>query len=185
MGRFLVLAGLALLTAAEVAAVLWLVGALGPVGALTVLCLDMLAGVLIMRWGLRGPDKERGWRLAAGAVIALPGLVLDLVGLALLVPSVRTWLQGTVLRGTESALRRRGVSVVTVTDASGAARTTVVPGDVITGEVVTDPTGSPASSPDSTSPDPAAFRTTKDPGAGAPGSGPSVVRGELAGPDEV
>lgn len=180
MGRFLVLAGLALLTAAEVAAVLWLVGALGPVGALTVLCLDMLAGMLIMRWGLRGPDRERGWRLAAGAVIALPGLVLDLVGLALLVPGVRTWLQRSVLRGTETALRRRGVSVVTVTDASGAARTTVVPGDVIAGEVVIDPTEPRASAPDA-----GPSRTTKDPGAGAPGSGPSVVRGELAGPDEV
>lgn len=169
MGRFLALLLLALLTAAEVAAVLWLVDTMGSLGALLVLCIDMVAGILVMRWALRGSQAERGWRLAAGAFIALPGLVLDLVGLALLVPVVRDWLRRSVLRGTESALRRRGVSVVTVTDASGNLRTTVVPGDVIPGEVVA-PEG-PAG-------------TTKDPGAGAPGSGPSVVRGEIAGPDE-
>ncbi len=33
-------------------------------------------------------------------------------------------------------MRKRGVSVITVTDASGAQRTTVVPGDVIPGQVV-------------------------------------------------
>ncbi len=116
----------------------------------------------------------RGWRIAGGAFIALPGLVLDLVGLALLVPPVQRWVAGHVLRGTEAAMRTRGVSVITVTDASGAPRTTVVPGDVIPGQVVED-----AAAPS----EPAGGNATDRAGS-APEPGPRVVRGEIAGTED-
>lgn len=169
MARLLILALLALLAVAEIAAVLALVDSVGGAAALLVLLLDMVAGLYVMRWGARSLPPARGWRIAGGAFIALPGLVLDLVGLLLLVPAVQEWVSGHVLRGTEAALRRRGVSVVTVTDASGAPRTTVVPGDVIPGVVVEG---------DSTP------ERTTDRGGQGPQPGPDVVRGEVLGPED-
>jgi UPF0716 protein FxsA len=170
MARLLTLAVLALLAVAEVAAVLALVDTLGTATALLVLGLDMALGMVIMRWAARGPVEDRGWRIAAGAFVALPGLVLDLVGILLLVPPIRSWLKERVARGTESALRRRGVSVITVTDPSGARRSTVVPGDIITGEVVD--AGDPAPG------------TPTDRADGMSEPGPRVVRGEIAGPED-
>lgn len=177
MGRFLALGALALLAVAEVAAVMALVDWIGAGPALAVLTLDMLAGLLVMRWAIRSPQSERGWRLAAGAFMALPGLVLDVVGLALLVPWVRRVLKRRVIDGTQSALNRRGVSVITVTDPAGTARTTVVPGTVIQGEVV-DP-GQPAAGPAQSPPE--QREGTDRAGAQSPKPGPSVVRGEIAG----
>ena len=168
MVRLLTLLGLALLVVAEVASLMWLTDALGPAGALLVLALDMMLGVAIMRWAARGPAPDRGWRITAGAIIALPGLVLDLVGLLLLVGPVRDWVKGHLMARTESALRRRGVSVVTITDPTGAPRTTVVPGDVISGEVVEESTPDMGADRAGSSPDP----------------GPRVVRGEIAGTEE-
>jgi UPF0716 family protein affecting phage T7 exclusion len=174
VARFITLALLALLTVAEVAAVLALVDTFGGAMALLVLMLDVVAGLAVMRWGARSEPPVRGWRIAAGAFIALPGLVLDLVGLALLVPGIQRWVSGHVLRGTEAAMRKRGVSVITVTDPSGAQRTTVVPGDVIPGQVVQeDPPG--AATPGG--------RTTDRAGT-EPDPGPRVVRGEIAGADD-
>jgi UPF0716 family protein affecting phage T7 exclusion len=170
MARLVTLGALALLAVAEVAAVLALVDALGTATALLVLGLDMLLGMVIMNWAARGPVDDRGWRIAAGAFVALPGLVLDLVGVLLLVPATRSWLKARVARGTESALRRRGVSVITVTDPSGVRRSTVVPGDIIAGEVVD--TGDPAPA------------TPTDRADGTSEPGPRVVRGEIAGPEE-
>ncbi|HEX6887401.1 MAG TPA: FxsA family protein [Candidatus Nanopelagicales bacterium] len=166
MARFLTLAVLALLTVAEVATVVALERWLGAGLTLLVLGLDMALGLMIMSWAMRTPPP-RGWRLAAGAVIALPGLVLDLVGLLLLVPAVQRWASTHLTRGTESLLRRQGVSVVTVTDAAGVPRATVVPGDVIPGEVVE--TSEPAS--------------TSSPSDAAGDDGPRIVRGELAAGD--
>ncbi len=167
MARLLTLTALALLAVAEVAAVLALRDAFGPGTALLLLALDMALGVLVMRWGARSAPPARGWRIGAGAFIALPGVVLDLVGLALLVPAVQSWLSGHVLNTTTTVLRGRRVSVVTVTDESGATRTTVVPGDVIAGEVI----------------DPEAGSTTDRAGE-APDPGPGIVRGEIAGSDD-
>lgn len=172
MARFLTLALLALLAVAEVAAVLALVDAFGGPLALLLLFLDVVAGMAVMRWGARSLPPVRGWRIAAGAFIALPGLVLDLVGLLLLVPPVQRWVSGHVLRGTEAAMRKRGVSVITVTDASGAPRTTVVPGDVIPGQVVEG---------DIT---PSAGADTTDRAGSQPEPGPRIVRGEIAGTDD-
>jgi UPF0716 family protein affecting phage T7 exclusion len=174
MARFLTLAFLALLTVAEVAAVLALIDSFGGAGALLVLFLDVVAGLAVIRWGARSLPPARGWRIAAGTFIALPGLVLDLVGLALLVPAIQRWVSGHVLRSTEAAMRARGVSVITVTDASGAPRTTVVPGDVIPGQVVQGDVA-PA--------DPSGGHAT-DRAGGEPEPGPRVVRGEIAGPDD-
>ena len=170
MARFLTLAVLALLAVAEVAAVLALVESVGAPLALLLLLMDVVAGLAVMRWGARSLPPVRGWRVAAGAFIALPGLVLDLVGLLLLVGPIQRWVSGHVLRGTEAAMRKRGVSVITVTDASGAPRTTVVPGDVIPGQVVTDPS-------------PTGGQST-DRAGGEPDPGPRVVRGEIAGADD-
>ena len=117
MARLLTLAALAGLAVAEVAAVLALVGWIGPTATLVVLGLDMLVGVLVMRWAVRGAPEQRGWRLAAGGFIALPGLVLDLVGLVLLVGGVQRWVRARILQSTESMLRRGGMTVVTVTEA--------------------------------------------------------------------
>jgi len=168
MARFLTLLLLALLTVAEVAAVVALESWLGPFGTLVVLGLDVLVGLLVISWGARSAPPQRGWRMAAGAVIAIPGLVLDLVGALMLVPPVQRWLSAHVTRGTESLLRRQGVSVVTVTDSTGAQRTTVVQGDVIAGEVV--------------DPDPG---TPTDRGGESPQPGPRVVRGEIAGTEDL
>jgi UPF0716 family protein affecting phage T7 exclusion len=165
MARFATLLLLALLTVAEVAAVVALEQRLGAFTTLLVLGLDMLLGIVIMAWALRSPPP-RGWRLLAGAIVALPGLVLDVVGVALLVPSVQRWFSAHVTRGTESLLRRQGMSVVTVTDAAGTRRTTVVPGDVVPGEVVPPE----ASTPSDTTPN-------------GPAQRPGVIRGELAGPE--
>ena len=174
MARFLTLGLLALLAVAEVAAVLALVEWVGGPAALLVLVLDMVVGLAVMRWGARSVPPARGWRIAGGAFIALPGLVLDLIGLALLVPPVQRWVSGHILRGTEAAMRTRGVSVITVTDASGVPRTTVVPGDVIPGQVVED-----AAAPS----DPSAGNATDRDGS-VPEPGPKVVRGEIAGPED-
>ncbi len=163
MARLLTLAALALLAVAEVAAVLALTDAFGAGATLMLLALDMLVGVYVMSWGARSAPPARGWRIAAGAVIALPGVVLDLVGLALLVPAIQRWVSGHLLRGTTTVLRQRGVSVVTVTDESGATRTTVVPGDVIPGVVVEPDQGS-----------------TTDRAGEEPDPGPRIVRGEIA-----
>ncbi len=163
MARLLTLAALALLAVAEVAAVLALADAFGGAVTLMILALDMLLGMLVMRWGVRSAPPARGWRIGAGAFIALPGVVLDLVGLALLVPAIQRWVSGHLLRGAEAAMRVRGVSVVTVTDASGATRTTVVPRDVIPGEVI---------DPDPDSP--------TDRAGAEPDPGPRIVRGEIA-----
>jgi UPF0716 family protein affecting phage T7 exclusion len=170
MARFLTLGLLALLAVAEVGVVLGLIDRIGGPATLLVLLVDMLVGVGVMRWGARSAPPVRGWRIAGGAFIALPGLVLDLVGLALLVPTVQRWVAGHVLRGTEAAMRSRGVSVITVTDATGVPRTTVVPGDVIPGQVVED-SGSPSET---------GVGNTTDRAGGAPEPGPRVVRGEIA-----
>jgi hypothetical protein len=71
-------------------------------------------------------------------------------------------------------MRKRGVSVITVTDATGAPRTTVVPGDVIPGQVVE---GDPA-------PGGSSGADTTDRAGGEPEPGPRVVRGEIAGPND-
>jgi UPF0716 family protein affecting phage T7 exclusion len=171
MARLLVLAALAGLAVAEVAAVLALVDFLGPAPTVGVLALDMLLGILVMRWAVRGPAVGRGWRLTAGAFIALPGLVLDAVGAMLLIPAVQSWAQTRVMAGTQTVLRRQGLSVVTVTDPGGGQRTTVVTGDVIAGQVV--------------DPDSANGADHSNPPASGPGQdGTPTVRGELAGPDE-
>ena len=172
MARFLTLALLALLAVAEVAAVLALVDTVGGPMALLLLTLDVVAGLAVSRWGARSLPPARGWRIAAGAFIALPGLVLDLVGLALLAPPIQRWVSGHVLRGTQAAMRRRGASVITVTDASGAQRTTVVPGDVIPGQVVESDVPSDGSG------------HTSDRAGNSPEPGPRVVRGEIAGPND-
>jgi len=174
MARFLTLALLALLAVAEVAAVLALVDSFGGPAALLLLFLDVVAGLVVIRWGARSLPPVRGWRIAAGVFIALPGLVLDLVGLALLVPPIQRWVSGHLLRGTEAAMRKRGVSVITVTDASGAQRTTVVPGDVIPGQVVEG---------DSAAAGTAEGRASDRAGT-EPEPGPRVVRGEIAGSDD-
>jgi len=71
-------------------------------------------------------------------------------------------------------MRKRGVSVITVTDATGAPRTTVVPGDVIPGQVVEgEPAPQGTSGPDAT-----------DRAGSEPEPGPRVVRGEIAGPQD-
>ena len=181
MVRFLVLALLAALTVAEIAAVVALVDAFGGVVALMVLFLDVVAGLFVMRWGARSQPPVRGWRIAAGAFIALPGLVLDLVGLVLLLPPVQVWLSGHFLRGTEAALRKRGVSVVTVTDAKGVPRTTVVPGEVIPGQVVEGDGGPGSDSGDSPG---QAHGSTTDRGGSEPQPGPDVIRGEILGPQD-
>ena len=98
-------------------------------------------------------------------------IVAAVVGVLLLVPPVREWAKAHLMRTTESALRRRGVSVVTVTDATGVRRATVVPGDVIGGEVVEESGSSPDTPTDRGS----------SPNPGPPNSGPRVVRGEIAG----
>lgn len=170
MARLLVLAGLAALTVAEVAAVMALVGRLGAATTLLVLAADMLLGVVVIRWAARGPVEGRGWRLTAGAFIALPGLVLDVVGALLLVPGVQRWMSRRVTAGTESLLRRQGMRVVTVTDATGAERTTVVPGEVIPGQVVDDDVPGAESAPE---------RAAEH---GDPG--PRIIRGEIAPPED-
>jgi hypothetical protein len=176
MARFLTLLAVALLTVAEVAAVFALVDRLGSAGALLVLGLDVLLGLMVFSWGVRSAPPQRGWRMAGGAVIAIPGLVLDLVGALMLVPPVQRWMSRHVSRGTQSLLRRQGVTVVTVTDASGMPRTTVVPGDVIPGEVVDgDVVDGGVDAPG----------TPTDRAGEAPDTGPRVVRGEIAGPDDV
>ena len=164
MGRFLVLLVLALLTIAEVAAVLALFDWVGAGGTAVILGLDMFLGVLIMRWAMASPpEKDRGWKIAGGAVIAFPGLVLDVFGLALLFPPTRKVLKSALARNVESAARRSGVSVITVTGADGMPQTIVVQGDVIVGEVVDPTTSGPApAQPDS-------------------GSPPGVIRGEIVG----
>jgi UPF0716 protein FxsA len=174
MARLLTLGLLALLAVAEVAAVLALVDWVGGPAAVLLLFLDIVAGLAVIRWGFRSDPPARGWRIAGGAFISLPGLVLDLVGLALLVPPVQRWVSGHILRGTQAAMRTRGVTVITVTDASGAPRTTVVPGDVIPGQVVE---GDPAPA------DPGGGNATDRAGS-EPEPGPRVVRGEIAGPDD-
>jgi UPF0716 protein FxsA len=189
MARFLTLAFLAALAVAEVAAVLALVDRFGGAVAMLVLVLDVVAGMAVIRWGARTAPPARGWRMAAGAFIALPGLVLDLVGLALLVPPIQRWVSGHILRGTEAAMRKRGVSVITVTDATGAPRTTVVPGDVIPGQVVE---GDPAPqdqapqhpAPQSAAPQSASGDDATDRAGSEPEPGPRVVRGEIAGPQD-
>ncbi len=175
MARFLTLAFLAVLAVAEVAAVVALVDAVGSPAALLLLILDVLVGLGVVRWGVRSQPPARGWRISGGLIIAIPGFVLNVVGVLLLVPVVQRWVAGHVLRSTTAALRRRGVSVVTVTDASGAPRTTVVPGAVIPGEVV-EPTPPPAGGP--------AEGGGRATGPTDPESGPRVVRGEIVGPDD-
>lgn len=170
MARFLTLASLALLTIAEIAAVLALYNWVGPALALAVLGLDMLAGLLVMRWALTSPaGADRGWKVAGGAFIALPGLVLDLVGLALLLPPTRSWLKRVLQRNVAAAAARSGVSVITVTGPDGSPATAVVPGEVIVGEVVqVDPQAGP--------PPGAAGRNEPQP--------PRIIAGELAGPQD-
>jgi hypothetical protein len=86
-------------------------------------------------------------------------------------------------------MRKRGVSVITVTDATGAPRTTVVPGDVIPGQVVE---GDPAPqdqapqhpAPQSAAPQSASGDDATDRAGSEPEPGPRVVRGEIAGPQD-
>lgn len=178
MARLLSLSALALLTVAEVAAVLALVTWLGPAGALAVLSADVLIGFYVMRWAVRGPEKDRGLRFAAGAFIALPGLVLDLVGVALLIPGVRERLRNSVLSGTESALRRSGISV------QDTRRGTVIQGIVIEEETVADvgPEVRPADQPTGGTPgggSGGAGGMPADRAGESPGPGPRVIRGEI------
>ncbi len=184
MGRFVALLLLALLAVAEVGAIMLIVDAVGPANALVLLALDVAVGVMVMRSAIVSSRDDRGWRLAAGAFIALPGFVLDLVGLALLLPGVRRWAGSTVLRSTEAAMRRRGMTVVTVTDSSGRPRHTVVPGDVVPGAVVDDSDDDSAARGDGQSGP--VVREDGQTGPGVRRDGPTgpVVRGELAGPDE-
>lgn len=136
MTRFLTLLALALLAAAEVTAVIWLAEQFGPLGALSVVGLDVFLGIYLFGIAARSVGEQRGWRMAAAAVIALPGLVLDLVGLALYLPSVQQFVIKNLRNSAHEAFARQGVSVVTVTDATGMPKTAFIQGDVIAGEVV-------------------------------------------------
>ncbi|MGV1004203.1 MAG: hypothetical protein ACOYEV_05435 [Candidatus Nanopelagicales bacterium] len=141
MKRFVVLSTLALLTVLEVGSWVLLRDNIGPLAVVMVLLLDMIVGIAIMRWGALSQPPERVWRITGGAIIAFPGLVLDLVGVALIVPATRRLITGSVQRKAEEAVRRSGMSVVTVTGADGSRVTTVMPGDVIAGEVIADDAG--------------------------------------------
>lgn len=143
MKRLVVLSTLALLTILEVGSWVLLHDNVGPVAAVMVLLLDMIVGVAIMRWGALSQPPERAWRMIGGAIIAFPGLILDLVGIALIVPTTRKWIVDPVQRKAEEAVRRSGMSVVTVTGADGVGVTTVVPGDIIAGEVIPDDSTAP------------------------------------------
>ena len=183
MARLITLALLAALTVAEVAVVLWLVDTLGPGGALLVLALDMLLGMLVMRWGLTSPPGPRGFRIAAGTFIALPGLVLDLVGLALLLSPVQSWVRGHLMRTTEGVLGRSGISVVRVTSGD------VIPGSVIPEERGASQAGAPESGASGAGAGDAGVPWPPRPNQGSgmptdragssPDPGPRVIRGEI------
>lgn len=170
MARFLTLLALALLTIAEIGAVLWLYDAIGPVGTFAVLGMDMFLGLVLIRVAATSANPtDRGWKVAGGAIIALPGLVLDLVGLAFWLPPTRALFKKVLSRNVAVMASRSGMSVVTVTGPDGQPVTTVVQGDVVPGEVVDPPNAAGA---------PAA---TYPPDSGS--SGPRVIRGEIvAGP---
>jgi UPF0716 family protein affecting phage T7 exclusion len=172
MLRLIVLAGLAALAVLEVATVIALSNTLGAGGALVVLGLDVVLGVLLMRWAVRSRPPQRGWRLAAGMIVALPGLVLDAVALVLLVPRVQQFVRERVLRGTESILRQQGVSVVTVSDPAGRHR--VVRGDVVDGDQAD------ARGDDGSQAGPAGQHHEDEDRAPGGRPGPRIVRGEIA-----
>lgn len=161
MRRFWVLLALALLTILEVGAWLTIAERFGAGGALGLLLGQAVVGIAIMRWGARSSPADRGWRISGGALIAFPGLLLGLVGVALIIPTSREAIKRAMTRKAEDAMRRSGMSVITVTGDDGSPVTTVVPGDVISGEVVTRPTDRTGAPQDASQ------------------SGPRVVRGEL------
>ncbi len=171
MRRFGVLATLALLTILEVGAWLAIGQRIGLAGALAVVIAQAIAGVAVMRWAARGDAVDRGWRIAGGALIAFPGLLLGLVGVALIVPTTRALIKEAMTRKAEEAIRRSGMSVVTVTGADGGLVTTLVEGDVISGEVIKGGSAARAGGQNQTD----RTGTSSD----ASPSGPQIIRGEL------
>ena len=136
----------------------WLATMIGWLGVLVVLLVLVLVGVVVMRRAgfaamrsLRPvsyegaavtpgatPDTmsqvgrdvgDAGALFVAGFLIALPGIVTSVVGLALLVPPVRRWSRVRVTR----SLRRRAEAAGVVFDAR--ATTTTVQGDVVRDDV--------------------------------------------------
>ena len=75
----------------------------------------------------------------AGALVAVPGFVTSAIGLVLaLVPPLRRLLALTIGARFVRGLQRRGMSMTSTVDASGARVTRIVPGEVVEGEVVVD-----------------------------------------------
>jgi hypothetical protein len=127
----------------------------------------------VMRWGLGSPPGPRGFRIAGGAFIVLPGLVLDLVGLALLLTPVQEWVRGHLTRTTEDVLGRSGISVVRMTS------TEVIPGSVIPEEHRTTGSTRAPGAPGSDERSYPGPGTPTDRAGSEPDPGPRVIRGEI------
>lgn len=71
----------------------------------------------------------------AGALIAIPGFLTDVIGLLLLIPPIRRAAKALGVFGFARWARRQNMSVVSTT-VQGETVTRVVPGDVVVGDVI-------------------------------------------------
>ena len=128
IGKWIAIA-LLVLPAAEILAFILVAAIVGWVGALALLLLTSIAGMLVLRREGRGRIERcalatddlagavagNGGLLAVlgGILLVLPGFITDLAGLLLLVPVLRRWLGATFRRvGGHGQERRSPGSVV-------------------------------------------------------------------------
>lgn len=137
----------------EGAITIWLASVVGWAAVLGFYGIGLVVGILVIRdaglkavRGIRDAAAsggvpaesmgDSGTLFAGGTLVAIPGLLTDVLGLLLIVPITRRLLQRQLGLALARNIRRRGVTVVTTTSSTGATVTRVVPGDVIQGEIV-------------------------------------------------
>lgn len=125
MGRRLaVLAGLAVYAIAEIYVLSLLVNAITISGVIFLLLVEFLLGVwIIKRAGVAAlrslnhtmvvgdpaastQAADKGLIALAGLLIAIPGVLTDVVGLALLIPPIRNWTRGVLGRAINRRVER-------------------------------------------------------------------------------
>lgn len=152
MGRVIALLVLVGYPLTELLVASWVASRIGWAWVLVILLLGLLLGLMVMgRAGRRAADGlssaartgslpggdvgDSALLFLAGALVAVPGLVTDVVGLALLVPPVRRAVRRAAGATLGRRIRARGYSVTTAT-VDGVTVTRLHEGDVIAGEVV-------------------------------------------------
>ncbi len=152
MGRLIALLVLVVYPLTELLVASWVASMIGWAWVMVLVLVGLLLGLLVMsRAGRRAADGlssaartgslpggevgDSALLFLSGALIAVPGFVTDVLGLALLVPPLRRVVRRLAGATIGRRIRASGFSLTTAT-VDGVTVTRLHEGDVIAGEVV-------------------------------------------------